>query len=165
MAERKIPKWFTTYIPQEVQDGTLFRFEVKVAGQKFSVDLRADLDVDYTAVEEQLEDTPAIFSYWSTIYAELKSQTAIMERRIKARRGLLASELLKEVTKAGGKVTDKQMNTVIEGDEELNRMETALIVLEKHTGKMYFMLQAIQMKAENLRSLSGFAKIDRQQTR
>ena len=163
---RNLPKWFSTYIPEEISDSSLFRFKVCI-GQKpdgtnnvIEVDMRADLDIDYGAIQMQLEDVPSEFAYWSAIYSEVKLQTGVLERKIKARRGILANKLMQEATSNGLKITDKQIQTLIEGDEELNKLEARLLLMKKHEGKMYFMIEALRMKADNLRSLAGFAKIE-----
>lgn len=165
--DRKTPKWFTSYVSEEINDSTLFKFKVTYKhnseNRTVLVDMRADLDIDYTAIEQQLEDTPSEFAYWAALYSEVKQQSAILERKIKARRGILANNLMQEAIKNSIKVTDKQIQICIEDDEELNKLEAMLILSKKHEGKMYFMIEALRMKADNIRSLSGFAKIERGQ--
>lgn len=163
---RQIPKWFSTYITDEISDSSLFRFKVCVGKDNsgndrvIEVDMRADLDVDYTAIQTQLEDSPSEFAYWAAIYNEVKLRSALLERKIKARRGVLATNLMQEAIKNGVRITDKQIQTCIEGDDKLNELEGTLLLIKKHEGKLYFMLEALRMKADNLRSLAGFAKIE-----
>lgn len=161
MAKSTQSKWFDEYVPTEVANSSLFKFKIVVSkDQIIEVDMRADLEIDYRIIQEQLEDTPSEFAYWAAIFSELKMNTTKLERQIKVRRGQLLDSAIKEAMKAGVKLTDKQANTIIEADELLNKLEGKLIILQKHTGKMYFMIEAIRMKSENLRSLSGFAKIE-----
>ena len=159
---REIPKWFTAFVSEEVSDSTLFKFNIVINNKKIEVDMRADLGVDYTAIQQQLEDTPSEFAYWAALYSELKAGVSTLERRVKARRGVAANHLLEEAFKVGSKVTDKQMAVAIDADEELNRLEGLLANMQKHAGKMYFMIEAIRMKSDNLRSLAGFARIEYQ---
>ena len=157
---RKQSKWFSECVPEEVASSSLFKFIVVVNGQHIEVDMRADLDIDYHIIQDQLADTPSEFAYWAAIYSELKLQVAKVERQIKTKRGKLVDKALKDAVEAGIKLTDKQAQAIIEADEELNVLELKHMLLEKHTGKMYFMVEAIKMKSENIRSLSGFAKIE-----
>lgn len=160
---RKKPEWIEEYVPEEVANSTLFKFVVSInKDQKFEVDMTADLNIDYSIIQQQLEDTPSEFVYWGAILSELKMQAAILERKIKARRGKLTKELVDEANRAGVRVTDKQVTAMIEADEKLNILETKYLLMQKHVGKMYFMVDAIRMKSESIRSLSGFAKIDYQ---
>lgn len=161
---RETPKWFRSNITEEVSDSTLFRFSIQFMDGKnirqVDVDMRADVGIDYTAIQQQLEDTPSEFAYWAAIYSELKMQCSAIERKIKVRRGVLAEALMKEVLQHQTKITDKQLNTVLEGDESLAKLERLLLIIQKHTGKMYFMVEAIKMKSDNLRSLAGFARVE-----
>jgi len=54
---------------------------------------------------------------------------------------------------------------VVESDKRLNKLETELLLANKHCGKMYFMVEAIRMKSDNLRSLAGFARAELQDIR
>lgn len=159
---REIPKWFQSYISEEISDSSLFRFDIIVNDKKVSVDMRADLGIDYTAIQQQLEDTPSEFAYWAAIYSELKAGVSVLERKVKARRGIIAGLLIESAGQSNVKITDKQLATAIEGDEDLNRLEKLLVTMQKHCGKMYFMVEAIRMKSDNLRSLAGFARIEYQ---
>lgn len=126
--------------------------------------MRADLDVDYTIIQDQLADTPSEFAYWGAIYSELKMRVALLERKVKTRRGVLADQAIKQAVAASVKLTDKQVQTIIEADRELNELEAKAILLNKHTGKAYFMVEAIRMKSDNIRSLAGFAKAEMSQS-
>ena len=160
MNRQKRSKWFEEYVPEEVANSTLFKFKIVAGGQAMEVDMCAGLDIDYSIVPDQLADTPSEFSYWASIYSELKMQVSKLERKIKTRRGQLIDNALKEAAKAQVRITDKQAASIVEADDELNKLESQLLLMEKHTGKMWFMIEAIKMKSENLRSLSGFVKIE-----
>lgn len=160
---RQKPKWIDEYVPEEVANSSLFKFKVSIGnGKKIEVDMTADLNIDYDIIQEQLEDTPSEFVYWGAILSELKMQASILERKIKSRRGKLTKELVEEANSAGVRVTDKQVSAMIEADDSLNELEAKYLLIQKHVGKMYFMVDAIRMKSESIRSLSGFAKIDYQ---
>jgi len=157
----KQPKWFDEYVPEEVANSSLFKFVVAInSNQRIVVDMRADLEVDYNIVQDQLEDTPSEFAYWAAIYSELKMQIAKIERQIKARRGKLIDKIVKDATEANVRLTDKQTMACVEADKDLNKLEAKLMIMNKHCGKMYFMVEAIRMKSDNLRSLAGFARIE-----
>lgn len=158
---RNQPKWFDEYVPEEVANSTLFRFDIQLpGGVKQQVDMRTDIEIDYDVIQDQLADSPSEFVYWAAIYSELKMQVAKLERQIKARRGKLVNKTLKEAQDAQVRLTDKQVAAVIEADLELNRLEAKMMLANKHAGKMYFMIEAMRMKSDNLRSLAGFARIE-----
>ena len=155
-----LPKWFKENLTEEVSGSTLFKFNIQIGKEKIEVDMRTDLDVNYENIRHELESTPSIFAYWAAIYSELRMQSAKIERQIKARRGKLIDKVLEEASSSGVRITDKQVQAIIESDEVLNLLEVKLMIAQKHTGKMYFMIEAIKMKSDNLRSLAGFARME-----
>ena len=159
---KTLPKWFTEYVPEEVANSSLFKFTVIIGNKKVEVDMCADLGVDYQILQQQLEDTPSEFAYWAAIFSELKMQVNKVERQIKVRRGKLVDKTIREAMEASVKITDKQVQAIIEADNDLTELEARLMILQKHTGKMGFMIDAIRMKSDNLRSLAGFARIEMQ---
>lgn len=157
-----LPAWFEDHVPPELITSSLFRFVITTStGVKVNVELTKDIDITYEDVELQLKRTPAQYTYWAVVYSEARAMISVIERRIKVRKAKLAEETSKQLTEAGIRVTDKYIGLIIEGDDVLEKLETALIVANKNAGKLYHMLLAIGVKADNLRSLSGFKKQDR----
>ena len=156
----KIPKWFKETVPEEIYDGTIFKFTILTSKEPVQVDMLADIGIDYDNIIEELQTTPSQFSYWSAMLSELKYQVNRLELHIKAYRGKLTKDIVLEITKAGCKPTDKQVLSIIESDETLIEYERKMLILQKQLGKMYFMVDAIKMKCDNLRSLAGFAKLE-----
>jgi len=155
--------WLEQHMPAELVDSKLFKFRAKLSPtERVDVDLTGDADLDYIRLEEQLEDCPQQLVFWGTIFSHLKAHCAYIERKIKARRAVLTEEATKLVRedKTVAKLTSEQIKTVVEKDEQLNRLEEAYINLQRDTGKVFYMVQAVQMKAENARSLAGFKKLE-----
>ncbi len=166
MSKDKTPRWFKDNIPVEVSDSQLFKFAVVLgtgdSKQVINVDLTADLDVCYELVQTQIEEVPSQYVYWGSIYSELKLQCAKLERQIKGKKGQITDKILKDASAQSIKITDKQVNAIVESDLELQELELKLAIYERNTGKIWFVVQALQMRAEGLRSLCGFSKIDYQ---
>jgi len=163
--KRDKPKWFDEYVPEEVSNSSLFKFIVAISSdKKVEVDMLADLEVDYDIIQQQLEETPSELVYWGAMLSELKMQVSKLDRQIKARRGRLTEKIVYDAGKAQVRITDKQVQAIIEADKELHKLEVKLLLMNKHLGKMYFMVDAIRMKSDNIRSLAGFARIEMGQT-
>ncbi len=164
MANDKTPRWFKENVPVEVSDSQLFKFAISIGSgptpQIINVDLTADLDVCYELVQQQLEEVPSQYVFWGSIYSELKLQCAKFERQIKGKKGQVTDRILKEAAAQSIKITDKQVNAIIESDIQLQELELKLAIYERNTGKVWFVVQALQMRADSLRSLAGFSKID-----
>lgn len=160
------PTWLTRHIPADVIRSSLFAFDVKLwDGTTVRVDITNDIEIDYERLEQQMDEVPGQYVWWSSIYSEAKAMVTLLERRIKVRRGILVEAAIDEGRKSGVRLTDKQAEKVVEQDGILNKWEVSLIVLQKNVGKLYHMVQAIQMKSELLRSRSGFKRQEREQQR
>lgn len=164
---RKIPGWMAQVLPDELSSSSVLKFSVSLPnGQKVDLDLRHDVDVDYDLLEHQLEECPAQLVWWGSLLSEVKLAVSILERKLKARRAALTNELTKMMKEGGApKLTDNQVKLVIEEDETLNQLEARLALTQKHAGKLYYMVSAIQMKSENLRSLAGFKRQEQSNSR
>lgn len=160
------PTWVSTHVPTELL-AELFVFKLKLTnGTTMVVNMVNDLEVDYERLEEQIDQCPGQYVWWASIYSEAKSMVSLLERRIKIRRGQLTEKMVYQLREGGlTKVTDKQVAAVIEKDDILIAWEVKLIVLQRNTGKLWHMLQAIQMKSEHLRSRAGFKRQEMQQQR
>jgi len=160
----RVPGWISQHVPEELAESTAFRFKITLPnGNRVSVDLKPDVEVDYDHLERQLEDVPSQYIYWMALYSEMKAHASTVERRIKARRGVLVEEATQVKDENRFKLTGDQVKQVVEADENLNELEQSLIMLQKHVGKLYHMGVALQMKSEHLRSLAGFKRHERKQ--
>lgn len=160
------PSWIQEYLPQEIVDSALFHFKITLpSGQVIEVDLTKDIDVDYENLENELSETPAQFIFWASVYSEMKMMVGIYERKLKARRGVLTEESVKLGHEKSIKLTVDAIKAIVEKDEDLNKLEAKLLMLQKHVGKLWFMVDALKMKSEHLRSLAGFKRQEREALR
>lgn len=146
--------WLDENLPQEVVESSLFRFQVTLPdGQKLSIDLAKEVEVSSENFVEELKRTSAHYAFYAAVYSELKSMCTIQEKKIKRTRSEIMKNFLKQ-----RKLTDKQLTAAIDGDEEVIREEIRLSVLYKQTGKVYHQLEALKIKAESMRSLTGLMR-------
>lgn len=118
----------------------------------------ADVDIDYESLVDQLAEIPSIYSFWSQILAECKKQVAVLDRLIAVKRGKLMRTLYEEGQKTGVKIRKEDIDDLIETDTELNELEVKKISAERQVSKLFAIVRALEMKAECMRSLSGFKK-------
>lgn len=161
-------KWFKDNVPASISD-VVCRISIVLDEENVVVhDFLSQLDVDYDNLEEELEVTPSVFAYWTFVLAEAESQLAIIERNVKYKRGLLYNALLTEYDdktsdlKSKGYAPDRlpqwQAKELVESDEDLNREEMKLILAKRNFAKVRAIVDSIKMKAEHLRSLAGFKR-------
>jgi len=157
------PTWISKHVPAEIIRSELFIFKVKmVDGTVVKVNITNDIEIDYERLEEQMDQVPGQYVWWSSIYSEARAMVTLLERRIKIRKGVLVDEALKKARELNARITDKQADKIVETDDKIKKWEVQLAVLQKNVGKLYHMVQAIQMKSELLRSRSGFKRQERE---
>lgn len=165
MTEQDVPSWMPANIPEALL-AEVFRLNIVLPnGQSIPVDMRSAATVDYDRLEHELQTTPHQFSFVSVLYSECKSTVSLLERAIKARRGKIVDEVLERSKHENVKLAEKIVLAIAEKDDLLNKLEVRLIKAQRDAGKMWYFVQALQMKSENLRSLAGFKRQEMQQTR
>lgn len=183
-----VPTWISEYVPRELAESTLFRFEVELQAvqsykcpkceveeaspgkcndcnkqlrplyKTITVDLLPDLDLDYEALEEQMQYIPAQYAFWAAMYSEMRCKVAKEERNLKAIKGLLVERIQQRARDDKIKLTGEQVKYVLEADASLIKQDKELQKAQMQCGKLYHMLEALKMKADMCRSLAGFKK-------
>lgn len=160
--ERHRPSWISEHLPEEILQSDLFRFRVKmINGTEVTVDMINDIEIEYERLEEQMDQLPGQYVWWASVYSEAKAMVTLMERRIKIRKGNLVEAALDQARAMQVKVTNDQVNAIVEKDQKIVEWEKVLIVLQKNTGKLYHMVKALELKTELMRSRSGFKRQER----
>ena len=157
------PNWISENVPEEVVS-QLFRFKIKLPNGNFvHVDMTTSIDFDMETLEEDIVKAPHQYVFWASVYSEAKAMVAIIERAIKIRKGILADAVIESTRRDGIKApAEKIVTSIIEKDEQLIKLENGLILAQKNTGKLWHMVNAVQMKFDGIRSLAGFKRQEQQ---
>jgi hypothetical protein len=173
MAQDENRDWILANVPRELINSSLFKFNVKLqviermdesnrpVYKNITVDMLANVDIDYETLEESICDIPAQYAFWSAVYSEVRLGVAIAERKLKVRRAEATKAVMDEAKKSNVKLTVDQIKSIIEADELLNKAEVSYSEIQMKAGKLYNMVEAIKMKAELARTLAGFKKLER----
>jgi hypothetical protein len=173
MADTEHRDWILANVPRELINSSLFKFNVKLqvveklddnnrpVYKVITVDMLANVDIDYETLEESICDIPSQFAFLSAVYSEVRLGVAIAERKLKIRRAEATRAVLDEAKKNTVKLTVDQIKSIVEADELLNKAEVSYSEIQMKAGKLYNMVEAIKMKAELARTLAGFKKLER----
>ena len=123
-------------------------------------------------LESQLQDTPAIFAFWSAVLAEQRETVSKIERQIKHRRGEIVRELIDQsrlLAANGGGIGSKpglrksDIDDLVEADEGLRKLDAMYIRANKVLSKLFAIKDAMQMRFDSLRSMAAMkrAEMDR----
>ena len=159
--------WIEANVPKELIKSSLFKFEVSLRvpdknnkSKKITVDILSDLDVDMDILEEQMQNLPSQYAFWSAVYSELRVSVAVAERNLKVRKGKATDETVKTAKEAGTKITADQVRQIVEINPMLVEADLKLANAHMLAGKIYHMLEAVKMKHEVCRSLIGIKKAE-----
>lgn len=158
-----LPFWAEENIPEELLGTDLFTFKVTLRtkdpetkkAKTITLDLLPGLALDRELVEYQLEELPTQYMFWSAVYSELRMNVAVLEKAVKIRKGKAIREIKQKLKDEGVNLTGEQVKVVVEEDSQLIRLEENLAKVQMHTGKVYHLVKALEMKADLGRSLSA----------
>jgi transcriptional regulator with PAS, ATPase and Fis domain len=165
MAEDKgnsVNKWFSSNVSEDIAKA-LIKVNVKVQDESgktiiISKDFRPDVDINYENLERQLSEAPSLFAYWAMVMSEQKTVVGVLERKIKRRRAVATNQVVRQAKNEGVVLKVDDVKSLVEMDDELELLEAELLIAERTSGKLWNIVEALKMKSENLRSLSGFKK-------
>jgi hypothetical protein len=188
MTEERLPAWIGEHVPRELVESTLFRFKIglqainhyacpgckkqypkfgkcsdcevklKPKHKEVNVDMLPDLDLDYDVLEEQIQNLPAQYAFWSAVYSEARLHVQIMERKFKATKGRITEKVQITAKEKGIKFTGEQVKAVVEADAQVTKDDMLFQQAQMRCGKLWHMMEALKMKAELGRSLAGFKR-------
>jgi hypothetical protein len=152
--------WIDKNINKDVAD-YLFNIKLNCMPKRigmFQRDLRPDVTIDFDNLEEELEQTPEMFAFWSQLFAEQKAKVAKLIRQREITRGYVRSTMLKEAREQGTTLRAEDLKEIINSDKYLVEIDKEIIIEKRKEDKVRAVVDALRLKSEHLRSLSGFKR-------
>lgn len=153
----EVNPWVTESIGKDLKE-QIIRLNIQIGDKTFTRDFFPDVNIDFEQLEEQLQEMPSIFAFWSAVLAEQKTQVNTIERMLKRRRAVATQRILDKALEDRRKLTDKQVEKIIEKDEGVTKIEMKLMLERRAESKLYGIVESLKMKSEHLRSLAGFKR-------
>lgn len=148
--------WWETEIPSDLAE-VLIVLNIKVNGKQVTRDWRKDCNIDYEKLEDDLTTMPSIYSFWTAVLSEARKNLRITEYSIDIRK----SKVLRDIkVPEGVKMTVSDKTSIINLDPEMATLTAKQIQLENVVQKLFGIVDALKMKADNLRSLAGFKRAE-----
>jgi hypothetical protein len=159
-----LPPWIVNNLPTELYESTLFKFKVTLqsttdeGNKQVEIDVLPCIGIDYENLEDDMVVLPSQYAFFSTVYSEVRLQANLLEKAVKIKKAKLVKKILNEAENNKIRLTQDQLKTIIEADDELNQTEAKYTKKQMQVGKLYYFLEALKMKSELMRSLAGFKK-------
>ncbi len=156
--------WIKDNIDKTVAD---YLFNVKVVLPSCTAiqrDIAPDIEINFELLEQQLQETPEMIAFWSMVLAEQEAKVEVCERRIKTTRGQIADAILKEARQNGYDIRSNDLKEIINQDKSLIEQEDSLIKSTRVRNRIKVVVESLNRKFDALRSLSGFKRLERNNT-
>lgn len=165
-----VPEWITQTIPEDLRN-TLFKVKVALRAKDdesdelskpkvkmIALDILPLIGIQYETAEKDLETTPSQLIFVAALYSEIRNQVSTIERAIKTKRAVLTKTTLDLQKQEGVRLTNDQIMQIVNADAEIIKLEDALAKKQMQAGKLYYYIEGLRMKNENLRSLVSMKK-------
>jgi hypothetical protein len=148
--------WWEKNIDQELSE-ILIKFKLTLNNKEIIRDWRTDCKINYEHLEDDLEDMPSIYAFWTAILSEARKKLRIIEFQIDIQK----AKILKGVKIPEGiKLTVADKENIVTLDVEYNQLIIKQIELESTVSKLFGIVDSLKMKSDNLRSLAGFKRAE-----
>lgn len=159
--------WIEKNVNKDVAD-YLFNIKINALPQRIGLvqrDVRPDVSIEYDLMEEELAETPEMLAFWDLLLVEQSTKVSGLERQLIVKRSAISVQIT-EAGKAGGweyRVAD--LKGLVEMDDGVIALCAELIMEQRIEARLKCVVNAIKVKSEHLRSLCGFKKAERHETR
>lgn len=123
-----------------------------------TIDIKSNVKLNYDNVEYSLQDIPSEMSFWSAVYAEMRYRENIFERVVKSVRSTVYEQILEASKAEGVKLSVDVIKALVEKDNRVNNSENELAKAHMIATKLYYMVEAIKMKADLARTLTSLKR-------
>ena len=122
------------------------------------VDIKAIVSLNYETVELELCDIPSQFAFYAAVYAEAKYRSNLFERVVKSVRSIVHDEIIQASSKENVRLAQDSIKILVEKDSRVNRAEGEFALSSMIASKLYYMIEAIRMKADLGRTLTSLKR-------
>lgn len=151
-------KWWESNIEKDIAE-MLIELKAKLSGKSITRDWTLDLKLDYEHLDKDMEEIPSILAFWSSVLASARKEKALNEMKMDIRRSKILKELSTNMPE-GVKLTVKDKDDMIKIDPIWVKLKTNEIEIDATVSKLFGIVDALKIKAENLRSFASMKRAE-----
>lgn len=158
--------WISKNVSPQIAE-YLFNIKISLPGRHglFQKDVRADLAIDFDDLEKQLENTPQMLAFFDLLLSEQKYKVATLKRKLTMKRASITQHINQTSRMSGNDLRRTDLVELVEVDGEIKNLENQVIIEEYVESRLIVVVKSIINRSEILRSLAGFKKQERGETR
>lgn len=151
-------KWWIKTVDSDIRD-IIIRLRVKLNGKEIDKDWTDDLSLDYENLDEDMENIPSIIAFWSAVLAEARKEKSLIDMKMDIRRANVLDSI-KDLIKDGVKFTVQDKENMVNVDQTYITLRSRLINADLAVSKLFGIVDALKVKADNLRSFSAMKRAE-----
>ena len=159
--------WIEEHVSKDVAD-YLFNIKINALPQRIGLvqrDVRPDVSIDYELMEEELAETPEMLAFWDLLLVEQSTKVASLKRQGIVKRSSVAQRIIEAGNIGGYDTRRSDLEDLVEADDGVIDLDAQLIMEQRIEGRLKVVVNSIKVKSEHLRSLAGFKRTERHETR
>lgn len=151
-------KWWKANIEDDIAQ-IIIKLKAKLSGKEIDRNWTDDLSLDYENIDDDMEKMPSILAFWSAVLAEARREKSLVEMKMDIRRAKIA-ESFKDLLKDGVKLTVQDKENLVNVDSDYSKLRIKFIDIDATVSKLFGIVDAIKVKADNLRSFSAMKRTE-----
>jgi len=151
-------KWWTKSVDSDIRD-IIIKLNIKLNNKSVDKDWTEDLSLDYENLDDDMEKMPSILAFWSAVLAEARKEKSLIDVKMDIRRAKVLDSL-KDLIKDGIKFTVQDKENLVNVDPTYLTLRNKLINAELTVSKLFGIVDALKVKADNLRSFSAMKRAE-----
>lgn len=156
MARRN--KWWSENVDPDISEAVI-KLRVLLSKKEVTRDWTEDLALDYEDIDTDMEQIPSILAFWSAVLAEARKAKSLIEVKMDIKRAKILKGVSQHIQE-GVKLTVKDKEDIINVDQEFSQLKARLIETDATISKLFGVVDALKIKADNLRSFAAMKRAE-----
>lgn len=151
-------KWWDSNIDKDISD-IVVKLNATISGKSINKNWTEDLSLNYEDIDTDMENVPSILAFWSAVLAEARREKGLIQIKLDIRRSKVL-EGIKSAIQDGIKLTVSDKDNLVNVDPEFIKLQKRFIDLDSTISKLFGIVDAIKIKADNLRSFAAMKRAE-----
>lgn len=151
-------KWWKANVDADISD-VIIKLNSTLSGKSVTKDWTEDLSLNYEDIDTDMENIPSILAFWSAVLAEARREKGLVQVKMDIRRSKVMDGI-KDLIKDGVKFTVDDKNNLVSVDPKYLEFQKKQIDLDSTISKLFGIVEAIKIKADNLRSFAAMKRAE-----
>lgn len=151
-------RWWATNVDDDISE-LIVSLTSKLNGKEVKRNWTDDLALNYENIDTDMENIPTILAFWAAVLAEARKERGIIQMKMDIRKSKVL-EGLRDTIPDGVKLTVADKDNIVCVDGKYMQLRKDAINLDATVSKLFGIVDAIKIKADNLRSFSAMKRAE-----